>query len=565
MSAARSVLALASVVCTLAVPGLAASQTGGPDSSGYIYGPAVYDFQAQATNGSATMLAMGDDTVQGVTLPWAFPWYGNTYTTAVVDSNGKIMFNAGASSSYVNACLGLTGTNLPDIAPLWDDLSPNAGGGVYAFYDSALDRQIISWEDVPHFAGTDGVSFQVHLYVSGVVEVHWADTDFGNPAENNGLSATVGIQDAVGATQGAGNALEFSCNTASIVDGTASGFFQCVDSDTDGWPDVACGGSDCDDTISAINPGALEVCGDGIDNDCSGSDGDVDVDGDGGIATSCAGDDCDDTDATIYVGAPELCDQLDNDCDTVVPANESSDADNDGAVTCDDCNDNDATINPSAAEACDGIDTNCDGLYYIGAPPDVAPTATTSGTSSNLFRGNRYLVSSSAVVDHIGYELDAPVGTTITYGIYEGSSLTGPWNSVATSTLTTTQTGNVVHESPSMGVALNIGSYYAMIAHWDQSAGYGWTAGTGLVPVSMSFGTLEGGATGSGIGGTISTSTNVYPMTVFTGQADTDDDGDNLFPCQGDCDDTNATAFPGAVELCDGVDTDCAAGIPGNE
>jgi hypothetical protein len=30
-------------------------------------------------------------------------------------------------------------------------------------------------------------------------------------------------------------------------------------------------GMDCDDTMAGVNPGAAEVCGDGIDNDCNGA------------------------------------------------------------------------------------------------------------------------------------------------------------------------------------------------------------------------------------------------------------------------------------------------------
>ena len=38
---------------------------------------------------------------------------------------------------------------------------------------------------------------------------------------------------------------------------------------------------------------------------------------------------------------------------------------------------------------------------------------------------------------------------------------------------------------------------------------------------------------------------------------ETDADADGFWPCNGDCDDLDATAHPGAVELCDGVDNDC--------
>ena len=42
------------------------------------------------------------------------------------------------------------------------------------------------------------------------------------------------------------------------------------DGDMDGYGDVACGGTDCDDTDPGVNPGAQEICAGGIDEDCDG-------------------------------------------------------------------------------------------------------------------------------------------------------------------------------------------------------------------------------------------------------------------------------------------------------
>ena len=47
--------------------------------------------------------------------------------------------------------------------------------------------------------------------------------------------------------------------------------------------------------------------------------------------------------------------------------------------------------------------------------------------------------------------------------------------------------------------------------------------------------------------------------------AELDTDSDGHRPCDGDCDDTNATVFPNAPELCDGLDNDCDANIPAEE
>jgi len=76
-----------------------------------------------------------------------------------------------------------------------------------------------------------------------------------------------------------------------------------VDSDGDGFFDINTGGTDCDDSNPAINPGAAEV-DDGVDNNCDGNT-DEGFDGDSDGFTPIGGADCDDTDDTIYPGAAE--------------------------------------------------------------------------------------------------------------------------------------------------------------------------------------------------------------------------------------------------------------------
>jgi hypothetical protein len=71
-----------------------------------------------------------------------------------------------------------------------------------------------------------------------------------------------------------GNGIDDDCDgLADEVDSTPSS--DTSDSDGDG---VSLADGDCDDTRSSVKPGLMEVCGDGLDNDCDGvADWDVDA------------------------------------------------------------------------------------------------------------------------------------------------------------------------------------------------------------------------------------------------------------------------------------------------
>lgn len=93
-------------------------------------------------------------------------------------------------------------------------------------------------------------------------------------------------------------------------------FDQDLDYDNDGYiTDQAQGGDDCKDHLAAINPGAVEKEGDGIDQNCNGdNDEDADLDG----YTIDQGD-CDDNANWIRNDYFEMAqDTDDNDCDKVV-------------------------------------------------------------------------------------------------------------------------------------------------------------------------------------------------------------------------------------------------------
>ena len=92
--------------------------------------------------------------------------------------------------------------------------------------------------------------------------------------------------------------------------------FQGADADGDGFDALVASGMDCDDGDASIFPGAVEVAGDGIDQDCDGADLIADADGDGLDALAAGGTDCDDGDASVFPGAVEVAgDGIDQDCD----------------------------------------------------------------------------------------------------------------------------------------------------------------------------------------------------------------------------------------------------------
>lgn len=214
--------------------------------------------------------------------------------------------------------------------------------------------------------------------------------------------------------------------TDNDLDGYGMGVGKCLCYDP--GPGYAIKSGDCNDSSTAIHPGAKEVCN-GLDDDCDGIvDNEnaekctpylFDNDGDGWASEVnasnqrclCGPDpvtkftaqpkldwDCDDTRPDVFPGAKEICDGLDNDCDGITDPEGSGlaepyyyDGDGDGFGLTDkykllcspdppystkkagDCNDQDPNINPVAPERCNNKDDNCNGLTDEGDPAVMCP------------------------------------------------------------------------------------------------------------------------------------------------------------------------------------------------
>ena len=181
---------------------------------------------------------------------------------------------------------------------------------------------------------------------------------------------------------------------------------------------------DCNDNNNRINPEQVELCN-GIDDDCDGlidmadpnsmggSTWFADNDGDGfgdinNIVIACEqplgfttdNTDCNDSNPLINPAGQERCNGLDDDCDGLIdaadPDNQGNglwyqDLDNDGfgndnvsQNTCvqpagfvaapGDCDDNNPDINPLETETCNGIDDNCNGLIDGNDPNLISNT-----------------------------------------------------------------------------------------------------------------------------------------------------------------------------------------------
>ncbi|MBI4702518.1 MAG: putative metal-binding motif-containing protein, partial [Deltaproteobacteria bacterium] len=142
----------------------------------------------------------------------------------------------------------------------------------------------------------------------------------------SGTATGMGGATGAGGTSGGGGG-------TSTGAGAGGGSGLTTDDDGDGYSEVQ---GDCNDQNADIHPGAVEICDDGIDNNCNGAKDAAEPDGDGDGFGPCQGD-CNDADANVSPAQKELPDDaIDNNCDGIVDGDYDGDGYTAAGGDCDD-------------------------------------------------------------------------------------------------------------------------------------------------------------------------------------------------------------------------------------
>ena len=163
--------------------------------------------------GDTPLALTGDDAATSVPLPFPFFFYGQTYDTAFVTTNGNLNFLA-ANTTFSNTAIPSTATPNAAIYPMWDDLNVVSGTGSMwtRTTGTAPNRSfLVEWRNVDFFNTTLRVDLEAQLNEDGTIVTRYRNIDT-DPREQ-GNSATVGIENAAGTI-----ALQYSFNTAVLSD-----------------------------------------------------------------------------------------------------------------------------------------------------------------------------------------------------------------------------------------------------------------------------------------------------------------------------------------------------------
>ena len=177
----------------------------GPDSYGYFWADSDisndvdYEWEDISSDGTQVNFTSNDASTESIDIGFDFPFYGDMYSSFIINANGWIGFGEDNSEWY-NGNIPSQDYPKPAIFGFWDDLNPvndncnsTCAGNVY--YHSSDERLVVWFDNVAHWVseGFENTSydFQIIIYSSGEIDINIRTIE-GN------YSATVGIQNASG-------------------------------------------------------------------------------------------------------------------------------------------------------------------------------------------------------------------------------------------------------------------------------------------------------------------------------------------------------------------------------
>ena len=113
-------------------------------------------------------VTLDDDASSQETIPFAFPYYGRSFSSVFVNSDGNLTFDEGDSASTTRGFARLLG-GPPRVAPFFADLDPSAGGRM--FVQAGADAFTVTWCGVRGFDSTQTTTVQATLLPSGTIDV----------------------------------------------------------------------------------------------------------------------------------------------------------------------------------------------------------------------------------------------------------------------------------------------------------------------------------------------------------------------------------------------------------
>ena len=204
----------ASIVAIVGISSIAQAGQIGPDSFGYVARDVPYSFTNIAATGTSILWPF-DNAFGFANIGFTFDFYGAAYTTALVYTNGVVTFFLPIANPINQDLTGALTIDVPTFAPLWDDYSLRGDTAAHIYYQTvgaAGSREfIVQWDNIRPIdfkVDADRVTFQMRLFEgSNNILFSYLDTDTSLPdsstnGASNGRSATVGIRDVSGNTNG---------------------------------------------------------------------------------------------------------------------------------------------------------------------------------------------------------------------------------------------------------------------------------------------------------------------------------------------------------------------------